>query len=41
MSDLKQIIKSLLFAWGDPLDLKAISEVCDIDLDLAQEELEN
>ena len=40
VSDLKQIIKSLLFAWGDPLDLKAISEVCDIDLDLAQAELE-
>lgn len=35
MNDIKQIIKALLFAWGDPLDIKIISEICDIDYDEA------
>ena len=44
MNNIKQIIKALLFAWGDPLDIKVISEICEIELDEAEtmiEELRN
>lgn len=40
MNDIKQIIKALLFAWGDPLDIKIISEICDIDYDEALNQIE-
>lgn len=33
MNDIKEIIKALLFAWGDPLDIKTISDICEIDIE--------
>lgn len=32
MNDIKEIIKALLFAWGDPLDIKTISDICEVDI---------
>lgn len=33
MNDIKEIIKALLFAWGDPLDIKTISDICELDIE--------
>lgn len=33
MNDIKEIIKALLFAWGDSLDIKTISDICEIDIE--------
>ena len=44
MNDIKQIIKALLFAWGDPLDIKTISDICEVDseeIERAIEDLRN
>lgn len=31
MNDIKQIIKALLFAWGDPLDIQTISNITKVE----------
>lgn len=36
VSNIKEIIKALLFAWGDPLDIKVISDLCEIDIEEAE-----
>lgn len=40
MNDIKQIIKALLFAWGDPLDIKTISDICEVDIDEIERAIE-
>jgi len=41
MNDIKQIIKALLFAWGDPLDIKTISDICEVDIEEIENAMEN
>lgn len=41
VNDIKQIIKALLFAWGDPLDIKTISDICEIDYNDAIDYMED
>lgn len=41
MNDIKEIIKALLFAWGDPLDIKTISDICEVDIDEIERAIEN
>lgn len=41
MNDIKEIIKALLFAWGDPLDIKTISDICEIDIDEIESAMED
>lgn len=40
MNDIKEIIKALLFAWGDPLDIKTISDICEVDIDEIERAIE-
>ncbi|MFR7871636.1 MAG: SMC-Scp complex subunit ScpB [Fenollaria timonensis] len=40
MNDIKEIIKELLFAWGDPLDIKTISDICEVDIDEIERAIE-
>lgn len=40
MNDIKEIIKALLFAWGDPLDIKTISDICKVDIDEIERAIE-
>lgn len=40
VNDIKQIIKALLFAWGDPLDVQTISNICKIEYDDAINHIE-
>lgn len=40
MNDIKEIIKALLFAWGDPLDIKAISDICELDIEEIERAIE-
>ncbi len=40
MNDIKQIIKALLFAWGDPLDIKTISDICELDIEEIERAIE-
>ena len=41
MNDIKQIIKALLFAWGDPLDIKTISDICEVDIEEIERAIED
>lgn len=41
MNDIKEIIKALLFAWGDPLDIKTISDICELDIEEIENAMEN
>lgn len=41
MNDIKEIIKALLFAWGDPLDIKTISDICEVDIDEIERAIED
>lgn len=41
MNDIKEIIKALLFAWGDPLDIKTISDICEIDSEEIERAMED
>lgn len=41
MNDIKEIIKALLFAWGDPLDIKAISDICELDIEEIESAMED
>lgn len=41
MNDIKEIIKALLFAWGDPLDIKTISDICEVDIEEIERAIEN
>lgn len=41
MNDIKEIIKALLFAWGDPLDIKTISDICEIDIEEIERAMED
>lgn len=40
MNDIKEIIKALLFAWGDPLDIKTISDICELDIEEIERAIE-
>lgn len=40
MNDIKEIIKALLFAWGDPLDIKTISDICGLDIEEIERAIE-
>lgn len=40
MNNIKEIIKALLFAWGDPLDIKTISDICEVDIDEIERAIE-
>ena len=40
MNDIKEIIKALLFAWGDPLDIKSISDICEVDIEEIERAIE-
>lgn len=40
MNDIKEIIKALLFAWGDPLDIKTISDICKLDIEEIERAIE-
>lgn len=40
MNHIKEIIKALLFAWGDPLDIKTISDICEVDIDEIERAIE-
>lgn len=40
MNNIKEIIKVLLFAWGDPLDIKTISDICEVDIDEIERAIE-
>lgn len=40
MNDIKEIIKALLFAWGDPLDIKTISDICEVDIEEIERAIE-
>ena len=41
MNDIKEIIKALLFAWGDPLDIKTISDICEVDIEEIERAIED
>lgn len=41
MNDIKEIIKALLFAWGDPLDIKTISDICELDIEEIESAMED
>ena len=41
MNDIKEIIKALLFAWGDPLDIKTISDICELDIEEIERAMED
>lgn len=41
MNDIKEIIKALLFAWGDPLDNKTISDICEVDIEEIERAIED
>lgn len=41
MNDIKEIIKALLFAWGDPLDIKTISDICEVDTEEIERAIED
>lgn len=41
MNDIKEIIKALLFAWGDPLDIKTISDICEVDIEEIESAMED
>lgn len=41
MNDIKEIIKALLFAWGDPLDIKTISDICKLDIEEIERAMED
>lgn len=41
MNNIKEIIKALLFAWGDPLDIKTISDICEVDIDEIERAIED
>lgn len=41
MNDIKEIIKALLFAWGDPLDIKTISDICEVDIEEFERAIED
>ena len=41
MNDIKEIIKALLFAWGDPLDIKTISDICELDIEEIERAIED
>lgn len=41
MNDIKEIIKALLFAWGDPLDIKTISDICEVDIEEIERAMED
>lgn len=41
MNDIKEIIKALLFAWGDPLDIKTISDICEVDSEEMERAIED
>ena len=38
---MNDIIKALLFAWGDPLDIKTISDICELDIEEIENAMEN
>lgn len=40
MNNIKEIIKALLFAWGDPLDIKTISDICELDIGQVERAIE-
>lgn len=41
MNNIKEIIKALLFAWGDPLDIKTISDICELDIEEIERAMED
>lgn len=41
MNDIKEIIKALLFAWGDPLDIKTMSDICELDIEEIERAMED
>lgn len=41
MNNIKEIIKALLFAWGDPLDIKTISDICEVDSEEMERAIED